>query len=137
MAHYAIINDDNEVTGVFVGVEEDSSVPEGYSSWEEWYTNRRGQTVLRTSYNTFENTHLDGGTPFRGNYAGGIGNIYDPVNDIFLAEKEWDSWTLDLDNAKWVAPIPLPETNPENYLWNEEAYQADNTTGWVLMPEYR
>lgn len=137
MAHYAIINDDNEVTGVFVGVEEDSSVPEGYSSWEEWYTNRRGQTVLRTSYNTFENTHLDGGTPFRGNYAGGIGNIYDPVNDIFLPVKEWDSWTLDLDNAKWVAPIALPETNPENYIWNEEAYQADNTTGWVLMPEYR
>ena len=137
MAHYAIINDDNEVTGVFVGVEENSSVPEGYSSWEEWYTNRKGQTVLRTSYNTFENNHLDSGTPFRGNYAGGIGNIYDPVNNIFLPEKEWDSWTLDLDNAKWVAPISLPETNPENYLWNEEAYQADNTTGWVLMPEYR
>jgi len=137
MAHYAIINDDNEVVGVFAGVDENSELPEGYSSWEEWYTNRKGQTVLRTSYNTFENTHITDGTPFRGNYAGGIGNIYDPVNDIFLAEKEWDSWVLDLDNAKFIAPISLPETNPEQYIWNEEAYQADNTTGWVLMPEYR
>lgn len=137
MAHYAILNDDNEVCGVFVGVDENSDLPEGYSSWEEWYTNRKGQTVKRTSYNTFENTHLLGETAFRGNYAGGIGNIYDPVNDIFLPEKEWDSWTLDVANAKWVAPIALPETNPEQYIWNEEAYQADNTTGWVLMPEYR
>ena len=30
----------------------------------------------------------------------------------------------------WVAPLELPSDN-NKYYWDESAYQADNTTGWV------
>jgi hypothetical protein len=38
----------------------------------------------------------------------------------------------------WDAPISQPELTEEQiearsyYTWDEAAYQADNTTGWVL-----
>ena len=36
---------------------------------------------------------------------------------------------------KWKAPLPYPVAgdDEEQYQWNEEAYQADNTTGWELV----
>ena len=51
MAHYAFINDNNIVTEVIVGIDEDNTetLPEGFSSWEEWYGDCRGQTCKRTS----------------------------------------------------------------------------------------
>lgn len=43
------------------------------------------------------------------------------------------SWTFNEENCRFEAPIPHPNNfeGPETYLWDEEAYQADNTTGWV------
>ena len=72
MAHYAFINDNNIVTEVIVGIDEDNTtdLPEGFADWEAWYADFRGQTCKRTSYNTSANAHTDGGTAFRGNYAG-------------------------------------------------------------------
>jgi hypothetical protein len=38
----------------------------------------------------------------------------------------------------WDSPIPQPELTEEQkeafsyYIWDEAAYQADNTSGWVL-----
>ena len=136
MAHYAVLDDNNVVTNVFVGVDENSDLPEGYTSWEEWYTNRKGQTVKRCSYNTIKGVHKNGGIPFRGNYPGSS-DTYDPEQDLFIPYKEWDSWVWNGTTYEWEAPIAKPETNPDHYEWNEEAYQADNTTGWVLAPEYR
>jgi len=31
----------------------------------------------------------------------------------------------------WEAPINKPDDD-EYYIWNESAYQEDNTTGWEL-----
>ena len=32
----------------------------------------------------------------------------------------------------WKAPISYPEVSDESHLiWNEDAYQADNSKGWV------
>tara|TARA_R100000482_G_scaffold12046_1_gene3610 strand:+ start:235 stop:630 length:396 start_codon:yes stop_codon:yes gene_type:complete len=72
MAHYAFINENNIVTEVIVGKDEDDNtdLPEGFADWEAWYADFRGQTCKRTSYNTIANTHTLDGTPFRGNYAG-------------------------------------------------------------------
>jgi hypothetical protein len=49
------------------------------------------------------------------------------------------SWVLNNETADWEAPVgPAPALTEEEiasrsfYRWNEEAYQADNTTGWVL-----
>jgi hypothetical protein len=49
------------------------------------------------------------------------------------------SWILNEETADWEAPVgPAPALTEEEiasrsfYRWDEEAYQADNTTGWVL-----
>ena len=101
MAHYAFLDENNIVQAVYVGVDENdlSELPEGVSSWEEHYTNTQGMTCKRTSYNTVGNTHTDGGTPFRGNYAG-IGFTYDTDNDVFYGPQPYGSWTL---NSDWVS----------------------------------
>jgi len=85
MAHYAYIKD-GKVTQVIVGPDENATenLPEGIASWEEYFEQKYPDldAVKRTSYNTRANTHINGGTPFRGNYAG-VGDIYDEVNDVF------------------------------------------------------
>ena len=92
MAHYAFLNDNNIVTEVITGVDEDAkdTLPEGFDSWEEWYADFRGQTCKRTSYNTAGNEHSGEGTAYRGNYAG-IGYTYDSENDVFYAPKPFPS----------------------------------------------
>ena len=138
MAHYAFINDNDIVTEVIVGIDEDSTdtLPEGYTSWEDWYlTQRPGASACkRTSYNTIANTHSDGGTAFRGNYAG-IGYTWDETNDVFYPPQPYGSWTLSSDWV-WEAPIAYPDDG-NNYIWNENAYQADTadpkTEGWELQ----
>jgi hypothetical protein len=72
MAHYAFLNENNIVTEVITGINETELI-EGLSP-EKWYGNFRGQKCVRTSYN--EN--------IRGKYAG-IGDTYDPVQDIFIS----------------------------------------------------
>jgi hypothetical protein len=86
MAHYAFLNRSNIVVEVIVGRDEDD-LPDGITSWEDYYGARRGLRCLRTSYNTHNGEHLNGGTPFRGTYAG-IGYTYDPVLDEFVAPPE-------------------------------------------------
>ena len=72
MAHYAFLDDNNIVTEVIVGVDEKELI-EGLDT-ETWYGNYRGQVCKRTSYNN----------NIRGTFAG-IGFIYDPTLDIFIA----------------------------------------------------
>tara|TARA_A100001201_G_scaffold138311_1_gene129121 strand:+ start:1392 stop:1805 length:414 start_codon:yes stop_codon:yes gene_type:complete len=136
MAHYAFIKD-NIVTEVITGKDETETAPDGFSDWEEYYlTKRPGQdSCKRTSYNTVMNTHEEGGTPFRGNYAG-IGFTYDSSNDVFYSAQPYPSWTISADtNWVWTAPLAYPSDGDgeTGYVWNEEAYQADNTTGWDLV----
>jgi hypothetical protein len=72
MAHYAFVNENNIVIEVIVGKDENELL-DGLSP-EEWYSNFRGMTCLRTSYNG----------NIRYNYAG-IGYSYDPIDDAFIA----------------------------------------------------
>jgi len=144
MAHFAKISEENIVLTV-------NAVDDGNAASEE-----KGQAFLervhgwpehlwiKTSYNTLANTHKLGGTPFRGNYAG-IGYTWDSENEIFWHPQPHASWTKDVSSASWVAPIATPELTSEQqtqndvdathlwaYTWDESAYQADNTAGWVL-----
>ena len=125
MAHYAYLDENNIVTEVITGKDETDldTLPEGFANWEEWYADFRGQTCKRTSYNTVGNQHKDGGTPFRGNYAG-INYTYDTENDVFISPKPYDSWTLDETTWLWKAPVDYPEDSENSYTWNEE------TTSW-------
>jgi hypothetical protein len=121
MAHYAFLDQNNIVTEVIVGKNENE---EGIN-WEQHYGNFRGQLCKRTSYNTIGGIHQLGGTPFRKNYAG-IGYSYDQTRDAFIPPKPFNSWILNETTCLWEAPINYPVDN-NVYRWNEEILN------WELM----
>lgn len=143
MGYYAFINNENIVVEVITGKDEiDSDGGEDTTAyWEEHYEEfRPNLTCKRTSYNTHRNTHLLGGTPFRGNFAG-KGMTYDATNDIFIHPKPYESWVLDVATAGWKAPIDTPsDTNEDldtslpikNYNWDEDnqAWVLHSTSTW-------
>lgn len=110
MAHYAFIDDNNIVTQVIVGPDEDD-LPDGITSWEDYYGNLHGQTCKRTSYNTHSNQHPNG-TPFRGNYAG-IGYTYDETRDAFIPPEPPNAIGFDEDTLTWIVPPPEQPTEPD------------------------
>lgn len=125
MAHYAKVKD-GIVTQVIVAEKEffDTFVDDAPGEW------------IQTSYNTRGGVHYDpetgkpdGGTALRKNYAG-IGFTYDADKDAFYQPQPFPSWTLDDDTCLWEAPIEYPDDG-KVYLWDEDAYQADNKKGWV------
>jgi len=138
MAHYALLDENNIVTQVITGKNEDEQRDGVTVDWEEWYKDFFDVPgCKRTSYNTAQNVHALGGTPFRGNYAG-IGMKYDSTNDVFVtAEPPFPGWVMDTDIWEYKSPIDKPadyDTVP--YYWDVDAYAADNTTGWVaIVPE--
>ena len=131
MAHFAFLDENNIVTEVIVGIDETETI-EGKDP-ETWYSEFRGQTCKRTSYNTRGGVHINGGTPFRGNYAG-IGYEYSEDLDAFIPPQPFASWTLNETTFLWEAPVPMPEDAgtgepPIMYKWDEE------TTDWVAIEE--
>lgn len=125
MAHYAFLDENNIVTEIITGKDENDldTLPENFANWEEFYSDFRSQTCKRTSYNTLGNTHLNGGSAFRGNYAG-LGYTYDTENDVFIPPKPFNSWVLDENTWLWKPPVDYPDDNENTYTWNEE------TTSW-------
>lgn len=119
MAHYTFLDENNIVTEVIVGKDEND---EGID-WEAHYGAFRNQLCKRTSYNTIGGVHILGGTPYRKNYAG-IGYIYDSVRDAFIPQKPYSSWVLNEDTCLWDAPVSYP-TDGKQYTWNEE------TKSWI------
>jgi hypothetical protein len=99
MAHYAFIDENNIVTEVIVGRNEDEVV-DGIFDWEAHYEEfRPGLTCKRTSYHG----------NIRKNYAG-IGYTYDLVRDAFIAPKPNDftdedgnsfTFVLNEDTCQW------------------------------------
>jgi hypothetical protein len=88
MAHYAFITD-GIVTEVITGIDETQTI-EGLDT-ETWYSNFRGQTCKRTSYNN----------NIRYNYAG-IGFTYDEVRDAFIAPKPDNATGFNEDTCTWI-----------------------------------
>lgn len=87
MAHYAFIDENNIVTEVIPGKDENELL-DGLTP-EEWYGNYRGQVCVRTSYNG----------NIRYNYAG-IGYTYDPIDDAFIAPMPCSHESLTLNDKK-------------------------------------
>tara|TARA_B100000003_G_scaffold206230_1_gene221370 strand:+ start:211 stop:615 length:405 start_codon:yes stop_codon:yes gene_type:complete len=128
MAHYALLDDNNVVVQVFPGVDE---YTDGVD-WEHHYGAIHQMTCKRTSYNTCGNHHRRGGTPYRKNFAS-VGFVYDEVRDAFIPPQPFTSFILNEDKCEWSPPVPKPELTEGQtgmYVWNEEAYQNDNTQGW-------
>jgi hypothetical protein len=129
MGHYAFLDENNIVTEVIVGRNEDEVI-NGIADWEEYYGKIRGQKCKRTSYNTLGGVYTNPETKktsktkaFRKNYAG-IGFTYDEDRDAFIPPKPFNSWLLDEDTCLWNAPVAYP-TDGKIYTWNED------TTSWV------
>lgn len=106
MAHYAFLDENNIVTEVIVGKDENELL-DGLTP-EEWYGNFRGQRCIRTSYNG----------NIRKQYAG-IGFTYDETADVFIAPQPFPSWSLDA-NYDWQPPIPRLNID---YFWDEETQE--------------
>jgi len=127
MAHYAFLDENNVVTEVITGRDE-NEVVDGITDWEAHYGEFRGQVCKRTSYNTFGGVYYDQSTDepsddqskaYRGNYAE-IGFTYDDTLDAFIPPQPFPSWTLDESTFLWVAPVPYPDDG-EAYEWDEES----------------
>lgn len=113
MAHYAYLDENNIVINVIVGKDEN----EDGIDWEKYYG------AKRTSYNTQGGVHVNGGTPFRKNYAA-IGYTYDEIRDAFIPPRPFPSWVLNENSCLWESPVPMPDT--ENiYRWNEAQLNWD------------
>jgi hypothetical protein len=125
MSHFAKLDENNIVTFVTVGRQEDDGL-------EAELCERTGDVYRQTSYNTYGGVHYTDGEPsadqskaLRFNYAG-IGFTYDEARDAFIPPKPFDSWVLDEDTCLWVAPVALPDAvdadgEPMPYRWDEEA----------------
>jgi len=145
MAHFAKLGANSKVIQVLTlnnsdmlnadGVE-DEAVGQQYL---EQHNNWPAQMWIKTSYNTSNNQHKNGGTPFRGNYAG-IGYTWDEDDQIFWPKKPYASWVKHNDSASWKSPIgdapALTEeqtsqneavTHSWHYVWNEETQAWDLT----------
>jgi len=147
MAHFAKLGSNSKVIQVLTlnngdmlnadGVE-DETVGQQYL---ERHNNWPAQMWIQTSYNTSGGTHKDGGTPFRGNYAG-IGYTWDEDNNLFYGKKPYASWVLDVPTASWKSPkgdAPAltaaqesqntAGTHRHRYEWNE------SSTDWELKSD--
>ena len=125
MAHFALLDENNIVTFVTVGRDEDNGKEAELSA-------RTGQTYKQTSYNTRGGVYYTPGTStpdpdqskaYRKNYAG-LGFTYDATLDAFIPEKPFPSWLLNTTSCLWEAPVPYP-TDGKTYRWDEE------TQSWV------
>ena len=119
MSHFAKLDENNLVTFVTVGRQEDDGL-------EEELNARTGDVYRQTSYNTYGGVHYTDGVPsadqskaLRFNYAG-IGYSYDPEREGFIPPKPYDSWELDEATCLWQAPIEYPADGGA-YTWDEES----------------
>lgn len=115
MAHFAKLNENNEVVEVNVVNNEDiqnlefpESEPVGIAFLTQWsggHTNWK-----QSSYNK----------KFRVNHAS-VGGKYDQTNDVFIPPKKFASWVLN-ESFVWEPPIPCPDPGFEwKYRWDEES----------------
>lgn len=117
MAHFAELNQDNQVLRVVVVGNNDCKDQYGQESEEvgiQFCKSLFGQETIwrQTSYNG----------NIRKNYAA-IGYTYDDMRNAFIPPKPYESWRLNEATCLWESPVPMPEQDPENpavYNWDEQ-----------------
>ena len=144
MAHFAKIGSNSKVIQVLTLKNTDMHDADGVEDevigqqYLETHNNWPAQMWIQTSYNTAGGVHKNGGTAFRGNYAG-LGYTWDEDNNIFWPKKPYASWVKHNSSVSWKSPIgDAPELTEEQtsqntadthswtYEWNE------STTTWDL-----
>ena len=132
MAHFAKIDENNIVRRVVVVNNETADNDADGQTFLRTLYNEPDAIWKKTSYNTLENVHLLGGTPYRINFAA-IGDTYDSSLDGFIKSKPNDkpSWVLNTTTGTYDPPTPMPDQqeNGDGWLWDE------STTSWVSNPK--
>ena len=130
MAHFAELDSNNIVLRIVVIGNSDTCTPDSTeveSIGAAYCQKLFGGIWKQTSYNA----------TFRKNFAG-VGYKYYADNNLFAAPQPYASWSLNTTTGQWDAPITKPTLTDAQiasnsiYKWDESAYQADNSTGWVL-----
>ena len=123
MAHFAQLNENNEVIQVIVVGNQDCRDAQGNESEEVGINFCKSLLGAHTNWKqtSYNNS-------FRKRYAG-IGYLYNAELDAFVPPKPYPSWVLDNDEANWKPPVAQPADmgmgeGQKMYTWNEE------TTSW-------
>jgi len=121
MSHWAELDNNNIVTRVLVGDNNDPNGDEGYQMLIE----NLGGTWVKTSYNAIAGKRMNPETNkitdepgFRKNYAG-IGYTYDSERDAFIPPAPYASWILNEETCTWSSPIEMPIEENKIFRWNE------------------
>lgn len=110
MAHFAELNENNEVLRVIV-VDNENLLDDNGNESEQ-----KGLEFISTIFEgRFIQTSRN--CNFRKQFAG-VGSIYDEQRDAFITKQPHPSWILDEETCLWVAPIERPEGH--GFIWNEE-----------------
>ena len=133
MAHFCQLDENNVVTQVIVVSNDD--IKDNNGTEVESIGVAFCQKLLGANTNWKQTSYNNS---MRVRYAG-IGYSYNAELDAFVPPQPFASWTLDSETADWVSPLgAAPALTDEEvearsyYRWDEDAYQADDTTGWVL-----
>lgn len=142
MAHYAELNENNEVIYVI------------YMT-NETITDENGNEVEQLGIDHLHKHHGKDRrwvrTSYRGNFRGryaGVGFTYREDLDMFIEPQPYSSWVLNTSTGDWDPPVPYPEDD-KNYVWNEEIQNWDippkpypswilneNTNNWFAPVPY-
>lgn len=105
MSHWAELDENNIVTRVTVGDNNDPNGDEGY----QWLIDNLGGRWVKTSYNA----------NIRKNFAG-VGFYYDENLDAFISPKPFNSWVLNENTCQWECPVLYPNDG-YLYMWDEDS----------------
>lgn len=142
MAHFAKIDDNNIVLRVD---HVDDSIATDEAAGQAHLAEHSGYPAdkwIMTDANTHRNASLNGGTPFRGNYAA-VGYEWDSANNVFWPPKgnHPDSWVKNSTTADWESPAGLipaiddAEKLTHFYKWNETDGTWDKTAFPTPIPQ--
>ena len=132
MAHFAKLDENNIVRRVVVVNNEVADSDEAGQEFLRNLYNEPNAIWKKTSFNTRQNVHLLGETPFRKNYAT-IGYKYDPILDAFIEPKSPTnpSFVLNTEKGIYEPPFPIPpqQENGDGWVWDE------SSVSWVTCPK--
>lgn len=119
MMHFAQIDANNIVT-LIESINDQDLIEDGVSKIN------RGLSICEDSHGgrwVYASKHGAGSKNFAQ-----VGFTYDEAVKQFIPPQPFDSWTLDANVYKWVAPVPMPEFNTETQSvhWDEANLQ------WVV-----
>lgn len=109
MAHFARLDDNNNVTQVIVVANAeliDENGQESESKGAKFCADLLGGRWIQTSYNA----------NFRKHFAG-AGMTYDSERDAFICQSPYPDWILNEATCRWESPIPIP-TEGGPYYWD-------------------